>query len=272
MGSLVMLPSPCRPVAGGLMGSPAVTPWFPWRNQTNSMKKIIAIDLIDGKAVRLEKGDYQTKKVYRDDPVELARQLEDEGIQYLHLVDLDGAKARHIINHQVLASITSATNLIVDFGGGLKTDEDAKIAFDCGATQITGGSIAVQRPDVFQGWLERYGPERIILGADCRHRMIATQGWLETSELEVTEFITRYAALGVRHVICTDIARDGMLQGISAELYREILKKTDVNLIASGGVAGMRDVELAEQIGCSGVIIGKAFYEGRIELAELVEL
>ena len=229
------------------------------------MQIIPAIDLINGKCVRLTEGDYSTKKVYAEDPVAVAKRFEDAGYERLHVVDLDGAKSKHIVNHRVLRMICSATNLRVDFGGGLKSDEDLKIAFDCGAQQVTGGSIAVKSPDTFRGWLSRYGAERIILGADCRNRKIATSGWLEGSDLDVVEFIQQYEAEGVRYVICTDIAKDGKLAGPSVELYREILAKTGVRLIASGGVASSEDLETLEKLGCAGAIVGKAFYEGRID-------
>ncbi len=235
------------------------------------MKIIIAIDIIDGKCVRLSKGDYSTRKTYFDDPLEVAKVLEDGGIEYLHLVDLDGAKASKIINHRTLEKIAGGTNLHIDFGGGLKSAEDARIAFDCGARQITGGSIAVKKPEVFESWLETYGSDKIILGADCKDRKIATHGWLETSELEVTDFIKSYAENGVQTVICTDIAKDGMLQGASEELYKDILQEVDIQLIASGGISSLEDLEKMKAIGCHGTIVGKAFYENKISLRELAE-
>lgn len=233
------------------------------------MKIIIAIDIIEGQCVRLTKGDYSTKKTYFKDPVEVAKRLEDSGIQYLHLVDLDGAKASKIINYPVLEKIANQTSLHIDFGGGLKSDEDAKIAFSSGAKQITGGSIAVKNPDVFKSWLAQYGSDKIILGADCKDRKIATHGWLETSELEVIDFIQKYKEEGVKHVICTDIAKDGMLQGTSEELYKNILQETDIQLIASGGVSNLEDLKRLREINCAGAIVGKAYYEGRISLKEL---
>ena len=236
------------------------------------MRIIPAIDIIDGKCVRLTKGDYNTKKVYNENPLEVAKEFEANGIQYLHLVDLDGAKSKHIVNHKILESIASKTNLKVDFGGGLKSNDDLRIAFECGANQITGGSIAANNPDVFLAWLETYGSEKIILGADCKDRKIATNGWLEASELDVVDFIKDYESKGIRYVICTDIAKDGMLQGTSNELYAEIISKSNVKLIASGGVSSLRDLELVKEIGCEGVILGKAIYEGNISLKELQKL
>ena len=236
------------------------------------MRIIPAIDIIDGKCVRLTKGDYSTKKVYNEDPLEIAKEFEGNGIQYLHLVDLDGARSGKIINHKVLSEIASKTSLNIDFGGGLKSDSDLKIAFDSGATQITGGSIAVKGLDTFINWLNQFGAEKIILGADYKDRMIATNGWEEGSKLDVLDFIQGYEARGVRSVISTDIAKDGMLQGPSLELYKEILEKTNVELIASGGVSNMQDLYALKELGCNGAIVGKAIYEGNISLKELSEL
>jgi len=236
------------------------------------MRIIPAIDIIDGKCVRLTKGDYNTKKVYNENPLEVAKAFEANGIEYLHLVDLDGAKSKHIVNHNILESIATKTNLKVDFGGGLKSDDDLRIAFECGAHQITGGSIAANNPDVFLAWLDKYGSEKIILGSDCKDRKIATNGWLEASELDVVDFINDYESKGIQYVICTDIAKDGMLQGTSNALYTEIISKSNVKLIASGGVSSMQDLELVNAIGCEGVILGKAIYEGNITLKELQKL
>ncbi len=233
------------------------------------MRIIPAIDIIDGKCVRLTKGDYDTKKIYNENPLEVAKEFEANGIEYLHLVDLDGAKSKHIVNHNILESIASKTNLKVDFGGGLKSDDDLRIAFECGANQITGGSIAANNPDIFLKWLSTYGSDKIILGADCSDRKIATNGWLEASELDVVDFIKDYESKGIQYVICTDIAKDGMLQGTSNELYTEIISKSDVKLIASGGVSSMKDLELVKELGCEGAILGKAIYEGNITLKEL---
>ncbi|WP_215046517.1 1-(5-phosphoribosyl)-5-[(5-phosphoribosylamino)methylideneamino]imidazole-4-carboxamide isomerase [Tenacibaculum dicentrarchi] len=236
------------------------------------MRIIPAIDIIEGKCVRLTKGDYATKKVYNENPIEVAKEFEDNGIEYLHLVDLDGAKSQHIVNYKILEQIASKTNLKIDFGGGLKSDEDLRIAFDNGANQITGGSIAVKNPDVFTGWINKYGGDKIILGADCINRKIATHGWLETSEVDVVDFIKQYEEIGVKNTICTDVAKDGMLQGASVDLYKEILSKSDVNLIASGGVASIDDLIQLKEIGCEGTILGKAIYEGYVTLKELQKL
>lgn len=236
------------------------------------MRIIPAIDIIDGKCVRLTKGDYATEKIYNIDPLEVAKEFEAHGIQYLHLVDLDGARAKQIINYKVLNTITSQTGLKVDFGGGLKSNEDLKIAFDNGASQITGGSIAVTNPQLFIEWIQTYGPEKIILGADCNNRKIATQGWLENTELDVVDFIKEYQAKGIAYVISTDINKDGMLQGAANELYTEILSKVNIKLIASGGVSNIADLEQLKAIGCEGAIIGKAIYEKNISLKELSKL
>ncbi|MGV0922229.1 1-(5-phosphoribosyl)-5-[(5-phosphoribosylamino)methylideneamino]imidazole-4-carboxamide isomerase [Empedobacter tilapiae] len=233
------------------------------------MRIIPAIDIIDGKCVRLSQGDYDTKKIYNKNPLEVAKEFEDYGIEYLHLVDLDGAKSKQIINYKTLELIASKTNLKVDFGGGIKADNDIRIAFECGANQITGGSIAVQNPTLFQEWISQYGSNKIILGADAKDRKIATHGWLETSELDVIDFIQEYKTKGIDYVICTDIAKDGMLQGTSNELYAEILAASDVKLIASGGVSSIDDLIKVKELGCEGAILGKAIYEGRIDLKDL---
>ncbi|MCG8749240.1 1-(5-phosphoribosyl)-5-[(5-phosphoribosylamino)methylideneamino]imidazole-4-carboxamide isomerase [Tenacibaculum finnmarkense] len=236
------------------------------------MRIIPAIDIIEGKCVRLTKGDYATKKIYNENPVEVAKEFEDNGIEYLHLVDLDGAKSQHIVNYKILEQIASKTNLKIDFGGGLKSNDDLRIAFENGASQITGGSIAVKNPEIFTGWLTKYGADKIILGADCIQRKIATHGWLETSEVDVVDFIKEYEKIGVKNTICTDVAKDGMLQGASVELYKEILSKSGINLIASGGVASIDDLIELKEIGCEGAILGKAIYEGYISLKELQKL
>lgn len=233
------------------------------------MRIIPAIDIIGGKCVRLTKGDYSTEKVYSSNPVEVAKNYEANGIKYLHLVDLDGAKSSHIVNHKILHDIATQTTLKIDFGGGIKTNDDARIAFDSGATQITGGSIAVQNPDMFQSWIEKYGADKIILGADSLHRKIATHGWLQQSEVDVIEFINQYQEQGIVYVICTDISKDGMLQGPSINLYSEILYNNKVKLIASGGVSCIQDVYDLAEIGCEGAIIGKAIYENKISMKEL---
>lgn len=235
------------------------------------MKIIPAIDIIDGKCVRLTKGDFNTKRIYSENPLEVAKAFEASGIQYLHLVDLDGAKAQHIVNYKVLEQIASKTNLKIDFGGGLKTDEDLHIAFNSGAKQITGGSIAVKDSTTFNGWISKYGSQKIILGADCNNENIAINGWQEESDLKVIPFIKAYQQQGIKYVICTDIAKDGMLEGASIDLYRKILKECNdsIKLIASGGVTTIEDINLLEDIGCDAAIIGKALYEGNISLREL---
>jgi phosphoribosylformimino-5-aminoimidazole carboxamide ribotide isomerase len=235
------------------------------------MRIIPAIDIIDGKCVRLTKGDYSTRKTYRNNPLDAAKEFEDHGIRYLHLVDLDGAKSKHIVNHRVLHDIATKTSLKIDFGGGIKSDEDVRIAFENGAGQITGGSIAQQQPPLFKRWLAAYGADKIILGADSHHRKIATNGWQQQSEEDVVDFISDYEKEGVRYVICTDIAKDGMLEGPSTDLYKEILAKTNVQLIASGGITSLQDLHSLRELGCEGAIIGKAIYEGKIQLSELRE-
>ena len=236
------------------------------------MRIIPAIDIIDGKCVRLTKGDYNTKKIYNENPLEVAKEFEANGIKHLHLVDLDGAKSKRIINYKILEQIASSTDLHIDFGGGLKSDEDLKIALESGAKQITGGSIAAKKRPVFINWLNKYGGQKIILGADCMDRKIATDGWLENSELDLIEFIKGYELEGVEYVICTDISKDGMLQGPSTELYKEIISETTVKLIASGGIANLQDLIDLKEIGCEGAILGKAIYEGKVTLKELRDL
>lgn len=236
------------------------------------MRIIPAIDIIDGKCVRLTKGDYTTKKIYNENPHEIAKSFEDNGIQFLHLVDLDGAKSNRIINYKILEKLASQTTLAIDFGGGLKSEKDVEIAFESGAKQITGGSIAAKNRSEFVGWINRFGAEKVILGADCKDRKIATDGWLEESDTDVIEFIQSYEENGIRDVISTDISKDGMLKGPSIKLYKDILNQTQVSLIASGGVSNINDLYRLKEIGCSGVIIGKAIYEGRITIKELSEL
>ena len=233
------------------------------------MRIIPAIDLYGGKCVRLSQGDYARQTLYSDTPLEVAKQFENHGIQYLHLVDLEGAKSNRIIHHKTLNEIASKTNLIVDFGGGVKTTQDVEIALGSGANQITIGSMAIKNPDMFLGWLDKYGPDKIILGADCKDRKIAIQGWEETVEKGVLEFIGEYQKKGILYVICTDIIKDGMLQGPQFDLYEEIIDKSKVNLIASGGVANIDHLIRLKKIGCEGAIIGKAIYENRISLPEL---
>ncbi len=234
------------------------------------MRIIPAIDIIEGKCVRLSKGDYETKKIYSENPLEMARQFEGHGIEFLHLVDLDGAKSGHIVNYQVLEELASKTSLKIDFGGGVKADEDLVMAFECGAAQVTAGSVAVRNPDRVVSWLENFGPQRIILGADVNQGKIALQGWTETSDFELRPFLQEYIEKGVQSVICTDISKDGMLQGPATSLYREVLSIfPSISLIASGGVTSMKDIEDLAGVGCEGAIVGKAIYEGRISLKEL---
>ena len=240
------------------------------------MRIIPAIDIIEGKCVRLTKGDYSTTKMYNENPLEVAKQFEDAGIEYLHMVDLEGAKADHVVNYKVLEKVATKTNLKIDFGGGLKSDDDVFTAFNSGARQITGGSIAVKNTDTFLRWINKYGTQKIILGADCKNEKIAISGWLEESSLEVVPFIQDYQKNGIQYVVCTDISKDGMLQGPSVDLYKKIINQCtngssdqSVKLIASGGVTTIEDVEVLSEIGCDGVIIGKAIYENRISLKEL---
>jgi len=234
------------------------------------MRIIPAIDIIDGKCVRLSKGDYTTKKIYNENPLEVAKSFEDHGIQYLHLVDLDGAKSSQIVNHKILEQIASKTNLKIDFGGGLKSDTDLRIAFESGASQITGGSIAVKNSDLFKQWIAQYGSDKIILGADANNEKVAVSGWLEESKEDLIPFIQGYEKDGIRYVICTDIAKDGMLEGPSFELYQKILKQVpNIKLIASGGISSFDELPKLAEMGCEGTIIGKAIYEGRISLKQL---
>lgn len=255
--------------------------------KAHKMRVIPAIDIIEGKCVRLSKGDYDTKKVYNENPLEVAKQFEDHGIRYLHLVDLDGAKSKHIVNHGILEQIASKTNLKIDFGGGLKTDHDLHVAFESGAHQITGGSIAVKDKPTFLNWVKGYGKEKIILGADVKEGKIAVSGWQEESELNLIPFVKNYQKSGITYVICTDISKDGMLKGPAFELYQELLKATrivrteiggsgvvdieenGIKLIASGGISDFDELPRLNTLGCEGVIIGKAIYENRIGLKQL---
>ncbi len=236
------------------------------------MKLIPAIDIIDGKCVRLSQGDYTRKTVYNSSPLEVAKNFEANGIRCLHLVDLDGARAKKIVNRGVLEAIATQTSLEIDFGGGVKSDEDLKIAFESGASKITAGSIAVTAPERVLEWLKKYGVEKIILGADCKNRRIATHGWTETSELDIIDFVTEFARKGFRQVIATDVSKDGQLAGPSTALYQDILNATPIELIASGGIRNLDDLKALQSIGCTGAIIGKAIYEGRITLKELQTL
>lgn len=254
------------------------------------MRIIPAIDIIDGNCVRLSKGDYDTKKIYNENPLEVAKKFEAHGIQYLHLVDLDGAKSKHIVNHKVLEQIASKTNLKIDFGGGLKADDDLRIAFESGAHQITGGSIAVKDKETFIAWIETYGADKIILGADALNEKVAVLGWQEESEEELLPFIESYQKKGIQYVICTDISKDGMLEGPSFDLYKKLIQnnagnlspstalgpgsvtkgaKKELKLIASGGISTFDELPRLAEIGCEGTIIGKAIYENRINLKQL---
>lgn len=231
---------------------------------------IPAIDIIDGKCVRLSQGDYDSKKVYNENPVEVAKELEAHGIRRLHVVDLDGAASNHVVNYRTLKQIATQTSLTIDFGGGVKSDEDLMIAFENGARMVTGGSIAVKNPEVFCRWLQKYGSEKIILGADVKEHKIAVNGWKDESTCELFPFLKDYVEKGIRKVICTDISCDGMLQGPSTDLYKEILEQhPDLFLIASGGVSCAEDIRTLDAAGVPAVIFGKALYEGRITFKEL---
>lgn len=231
---------------------------------------IPAIDIINGKCVRLTKGDYEQKTVYGN-PVEMAREFERIGFRRLHVVDLDGAKSRHIVNSEVLRSIASATNLVIDFGGGIKTDDDIEQAFEAGAAMVTVGSVAVTKPELFNSWLVKYGAERMILGADVRNGRISINGWKEDSTEELLPFLKRYIDMGVHHVLCTEISKDGTLAGPALDLYKEIMTAyPGLNLIASGGVSSIEDIQQLNIAGIPSVVFGKAIYEGRIDLNELI--
>ena len=233
---------------------------------------IPAIDIIDGQCVRLTKGDYEQKTVYGD-PLEMARHFEQLGFRRLHVVDLDGAKSRHIVNDGVLRSLASQTSLVIDFGGGLKTDDDVHRAFEAGASMVTVGSVAVTRPDLFEQWLRLYGPDRIILGADVRHGRISINGWKEDSEEELLPFLKRYINMGVKNVLCTEISKDGTLTGPATQLYKEVMDAyPDLHLIASGGVSSIADIQALDAAGIPAVVFGKAIYEGRIDLNELATM
>jgi len=234
------------------------------------MRIIPAIDIINGKCVRLSKGDYATQIIYNEDPLEVAKRFENHGIKYLHLVDLDGAKSSRIINYNVLEKLALKTSLIIDFGGGIKSDNDIKIAFDSGASQITGGSIAVKNKGLFSKWIKEYGSDKIILGADAKNEKIAISGWLEESNEKIIPFIQAYKDKGINTVISTDISKDGMLNGPSFSLYEKILKNIKgINIIASGGISCIEELSRLAEMGCEGVIIGKAIYEKRIRLKQL---
>ena len=234
------------------------------------MRIIPAIDIINGECVRLSKGDYNRKTIYNSNVLEVAKNFEDNGIQFLHLVDLDGAKQNRIINYKILEKISSQTNLTIDFGGGLKSEEDIKIAFESGAKQVTLGSVAIKNPELFLKSLEKYGSEKIILGADARKEKIAISGWLEESESNIYDFIKEKIKIGIQYVISTDIDKDGMLEGPSFDLYEKIIgENPNIKLIASGGITSASDLEKVKSIGCEGAIIGKALYENRIKFNDL---
>ena len=232
---------------------------------------IPAIDIIDGKCVRLSQGDYERMTTYNHDPLEVAKEFQDHGIRRLHVVDLDGAKAHHIVNYKALERIASRTSLIIDFGGGIKSDGDLEIAFESGAQMVTGGSIAVKNPEMFTSWISKFGSEKIILGADAKEKKIAISGWEETTSQELVPFIKGYYDKGITKVICTDIARDGMLQGPAIDLYKEIRDEIPfLYIIASGGVSSIEDIEKLSEAGIPAVIFGKAIYEGKIQLKDLL--
>ncbi len=231
-----------------------------------------AIDIIEGKCVRLTKGDYDTKKVYGD-PLEMARQFEDLGMRRLHVVDLDGAKSKHVVNLAALRNITTQTGLIVDFGGGIKSDDDLEKAFEAGASMVTVGSLAVTEPERYLRWLERYGAERLILGADVRDGKVSINGWKEDSDIGLEDFLSRYMSAGTKNVLCTEISRDGTLAGPAIELYQSIMRRyPECHLIASGGVGSTEDIVALDQAGIPAVVFGKAFYEGKIEIEKLRKL
>ena len=232
---------------------------------------IPAIDIIDGKCVRLTKGDYAQKKVYSDSPADMARRFEDLGVKRLHVVDLDGAKSRHIVNHKTLEQIAAATSLTIDFGGGIKTDDDISTAFASGAAMVTVGSVAISNPELFGRWIESYGSERIILGADVRDGMVSINGWKEDSSTDLFTLLDHYVAIGVKKVLCTDISKDGTLQGPATQLYRDIMvRHPQLHLIASGGVSSDDDIKTLDEAGIPAVVFGKAYYEGKIDIASLL--
>lgn len=234
------------------------------------MEIIPAIDIIEGKCVRLTQGDYNQKKVYNENPLEVAKEFEDAGLKRLHLVDLDGAKAGQVKNWKVLEAIAGKTSLAIDFGGGVKAEKDVQIIFDSGGAMVTIGSMAVKDEETFVSWLKKYGAEKFLLGADVKDEKIAVHGWLETTDVWIYDFIQKYVEYGVQQIFCTDVAKDGALQGPSIELYKNIIQKfPELHFIASGGVSNIDDVYQLEDINCKGVIIGKAIYEGRISLKEL---
>jgi phosphoribosylformimino-5-aminoimidazole carboxamide ribotide isomerase len=236
------------------------------------MKIIPAIDILNSKCVRLSKGDYASQKIYNHNPLEVAKEFEAHGMQYLHLVDLDGAKSKHMVNYKILEAIAKHTTLKVDVGGGIKSTADVERAFDSGASQVTVGSIAVDNPALFIEWLQKYGPDKIMLGADAHYRKIATHGWTQVADMDIVAFIHYFEQKGIQYVVCTDIEKDGMMSGPALHLYKELMTKTTIQLIASGGVSSIQDVYDLKAIACHGAIIGKAIYEGAISLQELSKL
>ena len=233
------------------------------------MKIIPAIDILSGRCVRLSQGDYSKQKIYSDNPLDVALSFQDQGFNYLHLVDLDGARSQGIVNYSILEQLSTKTDLVIDFGGGIKSRRDLEAAFNAGASKVTVGSLAVKDPQLFSQWIEEFGPERLILGADCKDGLIRTSGWLEESTLEVVDFISGFASGGLLEVVCTDISKDGMLQGPSFALYEEILSRLTIPLIANGGISSLMDLDRLKALGLSGAILGKAIYEGKIPLNEL---
>ena len=236
------------------------------------MRIIPAIDILGGKCVRLTRGDFSTKTVYNEDPLEVAKEMEDNGIRYLHLVDLDGAKSKMIVHYRILEKIASQTSLEIDFGGGIRSYHDLRIAFGSGAKQVTAGSIAHSSPALVLEWLSKYGNEKIILGADSKDSKITINGWQQESESDVISFISDYCSKGIKYVICTDVEKDGLLEGPATDLYRKIISAVKVDLIASGGISSLDDIIEIKDAGCEGAIIGKAIYEGKIKLKELRDL
>ncbi len=237
------------------------------------MKKIElipAIDIIEGKCVRLTKGEYSSQKTYSENPLEIAKQLEDIGVKRLHMVDLDGAKSKHIVNHKVLETIANSTSLKIDFGGGIKSDADIHTAFDSGASLVTIGSVASTSPELFLSWIDKYGTDKIILGADVRNGMISINGWKEDSQYSLFDFLDKYIEAGIINILCTEISRDGMLEGPATDLYKEIMQRyPNINLIASGGISCMKDIEVLDDNGIPSVVFGKAMYEERISMADI---
>lgn len=231
---------------------------------------IPAIDIIEGKCVRLTEGDYSQKKVYNEHPLEVAKQFEDAGLKRLHLVDLDGAKASAVKNWKVLEKLAAKTNLVIDFGGGIKAEEDIRIVFNSGAAYATVGSVAVKDEDAFKGWIKIFGADKFLLGADVKEEKIVINGWLEKTNIWIYDFIEKYISEGINNIFCTDVSKDGKLEGPSTDLYKSIKQKfPDLFFIASGGVSSIKDLDELQNIGCNAAIIGKAIYEGKIKLEEL---